>query len=149
MSKALRIASLLLGLTIACRADKSPSAPGGGLNLSGTWNGPIVVDKADARMSWNLMQLDDAVNGPVTVLLPNGIVLLNGFLSGTLSGMTMSYTISVANGGIPSRPSCAGQLAGSMTVVVGPPPSLTGPMGVSSSNCTPPFEASTITLTRQ
>ena len=100
-------------------------------------------------MSWNLTQLNDVVTGPVTVLLSNGIVLLNGFLNGTLSGMTLTYTISVGNGGVPSRPTCAGQLAGTMTVTVASPLSLRGPMGVSSSNCTPPFDMSTITLTRQ
>jgi hypothetical protein len=36
-----------------------------------------------------------------------------------------------------------------MTITVGPTSTLSGPMGVSSSNCTPPFDTSTITLTRQ
>jgi hypothetical protein len=144
------IALVLLGLTIGCSADKTPTAPeAGGLNLTGTWNGPIVVDNAEARMSWNLTQLNQVVTGPVTVLLSNGIVLLNGFLTGTLAGMQLSYTISVGNGNVPSRPTCAGQLAGTMTVTVASTSSLSGPMAVSSSNCTPPFDTSTITLTRQ
>jgi hypothetical protein len=100
-------------------------------------------------MSWALTQVNDVVSGPATVLLSNGTVLLNGFLTGTLSGMTLSYTISVGNGGVPSRPTCAGQLTGTMTVTVGATSTLSGPMGVSSSNCTPPFDASTIILTRQ
>ena len=150
MRKTANLALVLLGLTIGCSADKTPTTPdAGGLNLTGTWNGPIVVDTTEARMSWNLTQLNGMVNGPVTILLPNGIVLLNGFLSGTLSGMTLPYTISVGNGGVPARPTCAGQLTGTMTVIVASPPSLSGPMGVSSSNCTPPFSTSTITLTRQ
>jgi len=140
----------LLGFAVACGSEKTPNAPeAGGLNLTGTWNGPIVVENAEARMSWNLTQLNNVVSGPVTVLRPNGIVLMNAFLNGTLSGMTLPYTISVGNGGVPSRPNCAGQLTGTMTVTVGSPSSLSGPMGVSSSNCTPPFDASTITLTRQ
>ena len=144
------IALVLLGLTIGCSADKTLTAPeAGGLNLTGTWNGPIVVDNTEARMSWSLTQLNEVVTGPVTVLLSNGIVLLNGFLNGTLSGMQLSYTISVGNGNVPSRPTCAGQLAGTMTVTVASPASLSGPMGVSSSNCTPPFDTSTIILTRQ
>ena len=150
MRKTARLALVLLGLTVACSADKTPTAPeAGGLNLTGIWNGPIAVDTTEARMSWNLTQLNAVVSGPVTVLLPNGIVLMNGFLNGTLSGMTLSYTISVGNGGVPTRPTCAGQLMGTMTVSVALPSSLSGPMGVSSSNCTPPFDTSTITLTRQ
>jgi hypothetical protein len=139
-----------LVLASACSADKTPNAPeASGLNLTATWSGPIVVGDVEARMSWNLAQLNNVVTGPATVLLSNGIVLMNGFLTGTVSGMTLSYTISVGNGGVPTRPTCAGQLAGTMTVTVGPPSTLSGPMGVSSSNCTPPFDASTITLTRQ
>ena len=79
----------------------------------------------------------------------NGIVLLNGFLTGTLSGTTLAYSISVGNGGVPTRPTCAGQLTGTMSVNAGVTSTLSGPMGVSSSNCTPPFDTSTITLTRQ
>jgi hypothetical protein len=150
MRKTARITLVLLGLTTGCSADKTPTAPeAGGLNLTGNWNGPIAVDTTEARMSWNLTQLNAVVSGPVTVLLPNGIVLMNGFLNGTLSGMALTYTISVGNGGVPTRPTCAGQLTGTMTVTVAPTSSLSGPMGVSSSNCTPPFGTSTITLTRQ
>jgi len=150
MRKTATVAVVLLGLVMGCSADKSPTAPqAGGLNLTGTWNGPIVVDTSEARMSWNLTQVNDVVSGPVLVLLPNGIVLLNGFLNGTLAGMSLTYTISVGNGGVPTRPTCVGQLTGTMTVTVAPTASLSGPMGVSSSNCTPPFGTSTITLTRQ
>jgi hypothetical protein len=150
MRKATLIAVMLLGFTSACASDNTPAAPqAGGLNLTATWTGPIIVEKNEARMSWALTQVNDVVSGPATILLSNGTVLLNGFLTGTLSGMTLSYTISVGNGGVPSRPTCAGQLTGTMAVTVGATSTLSGPMGVSSSNCTPPFDASVITLTRQ
>ena len=150
MRKAALAGLILLGCAGGCSASKTPNAPSaGGLNLTATWVGPIVVEATEARMSWNLTQVNEVVTGPVTVTLPSGTVLLNGFLSGTLSGMTLPYTISVGNGGVPTRPTCAGQLAGTMTVTVGVTSTLAGPMAVSSSNCTPPFEASTITLTRQ
>ena len=110
MRKATLFILLLMGFATACGADKTPNAPdAGGLNLTGAWVGPIVVDNTEARMSWNLTQINQVVNGPVTVLLSNGIVLMNGFLTSTLSGMTLTYTISVGNGGVPSRPACAGQ----------------------------------------
>ena len=140
---------LLLGFASACSSEKTPNAPdAAGLNLTGTWAGPIVVDGVEARMSWNLTQVNQVVTGPVTITLPSGTVLLNGFLTSTLSGMSLPYAISVGNGGVPTRPTCAGQLAGTMTVTVGITSTLAGPMGVSSSNCTPPFDTSTITLTR-
>jgi hypothetical protein len=150
MRSATLIAVMLLGFTSACTSDKTPAAPlPSGLNLTATWTGPLVVQKTDARMSWALTQVNDVVSGPATILLSNGTVLLNGFLTGTLSGVTLSYTISVGAGGVPARPACAGQLTGTMMVTVGATSTLSGPMGVSSSNCTPPFDASVITLTRQ
>jgi len=149
MRKATPIALILLGFAGACASNKIPGAPEAGLNLTATWAGPITIDGTDARMTWTLTQVNQAVTGPVTVLLPTGTVLMNGFLAGTLSGMTLPYTISVGNGGVPTRPTCAGQLTGTMTVTVGTTSTLSGPMGVSSSNCTPPFAASTIVLTRQ
>jgi hypothetical protein len=141
---------VLLTCGSACSTEKSPGTPdAGGLNLSGTWKGPIEVEAEEARMSWELTQVNGTVTGPVTVVLPNGIVLLNGSLTGSVAGMTLPYTITVSNGGVPSRPTCIGQLSGTMNVTVANPPSLSGPMGVSSSNCTPPFDATAITLTRQ
>ena len=150
MRKGTLAALALLAMVTACSADKTPNAPeASGLNLTATWAGPLMVGDTEARMSWNLTQVNSVVSGPATVLLSNGIVLLNGFLTGTLSSTTLAYTISVGNGGVPSRPTCAGQLTGTMTVTPGITSTLTGPMGVSSSNCTPPFDTSTITLTRQ
>ena len=150
MRKGTLAALVLLAMVPACSADKTANAPeANGLNLTATWAGPLVVADTEARMTWNLTQVNNAVAGPATVLLSNGIVLLNGFLTGTLSGTTLAYTISVGNGGVPTRPTCAGQLTGTMTVAAGVTSTLAGPMGVSSSNCTPPFDTSTITLTRQ
>lgn len=150
MWKGTLAALVLSAMATACSADKTPNAPeASGLNLTATWAGPLVVADTEARMTWNLTQVNSAVTGPATVLLSNGIVLLNGFLSGTLSGTTLAYTMSVGNGGVPTRPTCAGQLTGTMTVTAGVTSTLIGPMGVSSSNCTPPFDTSTITLTRQ
>src|SRR6202011_4317050 len=114
------LAVIPLGVPRACPAENTPAAPqAGGLNLTATWTGPIIVEKNEARMSWALTQVNDVVSGPATILLSNGTVLLNGFLTGTLSGMTLSYTISVGDGGVPSRPACAGQLTGTMAVTVG------------------------------
>lgn len=141
---------ILLGLTDACSSVRTSTAPEpDGLNLTATWTGPITIDGNEARMTWNLTQVNLAVTGPVTVLLPTGTVLMNGFLTGSLSGRALPYTISVGNGGVPSRPTCAGQLTGTMTVTIGVTSTLSGPMGASSSNCTPPVASSTVTLNRQ
>ena len=104
MRKNALAALILLGLASACSADKTPNAPeAGGLNLTATWSGPIVVADTQARMSWNLTQINSVVTGPATVLLSNGIVLLNGFLTGTLTGPTSVTDLIRAIAGQPGQ----------------------------------------------
>jgi len=148
-----RLLAFVLACSVAwasgCSSSKSTTAPSPDIDLNGTWRGQFAVPGATAPMTWTLMQTGTAVSGPVLVTLPNGIVLLNGFLTGTLSGTTLPYTISVGPGGIPSQPSCAGQLTGTMAVTVGVTSTLAGNYAVGSSTCTPPFAATgNISLTR-
>ena len=100
-------------------------------------------------MTWVLTEDATRVNGEALVLLPSGTVLLNGVLSGTLAGTTLTYTITVAPGGIPTLPSCAGQFGGAATVVGTPASTLNGNFSVISSVCAPPVTGGTFTLTRQ
>lgn len=140
-------ALLLVAAGCSNSGSTSPTTPGPtGLNLTGTWATTIAFEDISARMTWTLTQAAAGVTGPVTVALPTGTVLLNGFLTGTLAGTSLDYTITVAPGGIPRQPSCGGQLKGTMTASA---TTLVGPMGVTSSNCTVPIAAQTITLTRQ
>jgi len=97
-------------------------------------------------MTWALTQSSSGVSGPVTIALPTGIVLLNGFLTGTLTNSSLAYTISVAPGGLPLQPACSGQLQGTMTVTQ---TTLTGPMNLTSSTCASPITSQTLTMTKQ
>ena len=125
----------------------TPSAPTQ-TGVSGRWATDIAVQAITGRMTWMLTQSSSAVTGPVLVSLPTGTVLLNGSLNGTLAGTSMPYTISVAPGGIPSQPTCTGQLGGTMTVATGAT-TMVGPMAVISSNCSIQLAGNTITLTKQ
>jgi hypothetical protein len=100
-------------------------------------------------MTWTLSQNGSAVFGPVLVLLPSGIVLMNGTFAGSLAGNVVSYTITVPAGGIPSNPSCTGQLAGSATLMSAAVPSLAGSYALTTSSCPTPFSSGMFTLTRQ
>ena len=138
--------AVLLGASCTSGLSPSPPATAGSLNLSGTWKGDFAVQGIAAQMSWTLTQTASAVTGPVLVKLPNGIVLLNGVLTGTLTGSSLAYTISVGPQGIPSQPACTGQLAGTMAATTA---TLTGDYTVPSATCTPPFGATgNISLTR-
>lgn len=100
-------------------------------------------------MTWTLTQDTTQVSGPALVLLPSGTVLLNGLLSGTLNGTTLDYTLTVAPGGIPALPSCAGQFGGTVTVAGVPASALDGRFSLISSACAPPVTGGTFTLTRE
>jgi hypothetical protein len=144
------IVAVLLGLAASgCTSSSTPNTPTQGINLTGTWTGNLTVQGAPVRMTWTLTQADATnVTGPVTVGLTSGTVLMNGFLTGTLSGSSLTYTISVGPGGIPTQPTCVGQVGGTMAATIGVTSTLAGTSAVTGSNCTPPFPGGTITLTR-
>jgi hypothetical protein len=141
---------VILAAGSACTQKSSPSTPTPGpLDLTGRWNASLIFQGVNSGMLWTLNQNNSAVSGPVLLSLPSGTVLLNGFLQGTLNGTSLPYTITVSPGGVPSQPSCAGQLAGTMTVGNTTPPTMAGTLGVGSSSCTIQFPGSNITLTKQ
>jgi hypothetical protein len=148
-------ALLLLGLllTSACSSSssRSPSVPSpSSIDVTGTWAGNVDVRGTPAQMTWTLtQQADSSVAGPVLVILPNGIVLMNGFLTGKLTGSALAYTISVGPGGIPTQPACVGQLGGTMTATVAAASTLSGSFVVTSSTCTTPFSSGSLTLTKR
>jgi len=142
--------SLLLSLT-ACHdnAPGSPSTPAV-TSFAGTWTGDLALQTTATRMTWTLSQSGTTVTGPVIVTLPSGIVLMNGALTGTVASSTLTYTIAVAAGGIPSQPACSGQLGGTVSQSSGTSPvTLSGSYAVASSTCATPFSSGSFTLARQ
>ena len=114
-----RLRSIVWGVVLAAMAapacssvQSSATPPSQTIDLTGTWRGNFPVQAVTSEMVWTLTQSGTSVSGPVLVRLPNGVVLLNGFLTGALSGSSLTYTISVGQQGIPSQPACAGQLGG-------------------------------------
>jgi hypothetical protein len=143
-------AALLMGfLGVGC-SGKMPTAPTPPpIDLTGTWIGQVTVLGMTARMTWTLAQNGISVTGPATIGLSSGTVLLNGFLTGTLAGSTLTYVISIGPGGIPAQPACTGQIGGTMNATMGVPSTLAGTTAVTSSSCSPPLPGGNITLTRQ
>jgi hypothetical protein len=147
MRCAMVLVLLVLVTTIGCGSTESPSAPSA-VSVSGNWAGDLSVQETTARMTWTLTQSGSTVTGPVLIVLPSGVVLLNGTLSGTVSGSTLTYTIDVRAGGIPSEPGCTGQLGGTATLGA-IPTTLTGSYAISSSPCRTPVSNGSVTLTKQ
>jgi len=131
--------------------DSSPNNPAAATQatLTGRWTGDLIVQGVTGRMTWTLSQTGTSVSGPITIGLPNGVVLLNGTLSGTLTGTSLDYTIAVAASGVPDQPACTGQLGGTMTVTTGTVSTMTGPIAVRSTNCSIQFPTNNFTLTKQ
>jgi hypothetical protein len=149
MRRTLVIAALAVAAAAGCSDKSMPAVPTPSLNVTGTWAGPVTILDTATRMTWTLTQANSSVTGPVLLSLPAGTVLMNGFLTGALNGTSLTYTISVGPGGIPTQPTCAGQIAGTMTVITAAPSTMSGPTTVTGSTCTPPLPSGTLTLTKQ
>jgi len=118
------------------------------IDLTGVWSGSVVVLDTTAKMTWSLTETNGSVTGLVILGLPSGTVLLNGTLTGVMSGTTLTYTVAVGPGGVPAQPTCVGQLGGTMTATIGAPSTLAGSSAVTSSSCTQPFPGGNLTLSR-
>jgi hypothetical protein len=141
---ALMIVALLFAPACDDDTPTDPSEPA--LNLTGTWRGAITVNNTPAQMTWTLTQTNASVTGPALVALSSGTVLMNGALTGTLSGMTLTYTIAVPAGGIPLQPSCSGQIGGTSTVANAS--TMSGTYAVTSSTCSTGLTSGSFTLTK-
>jgi hypothetical protein len=142
--------AVFLGVALsACGSSPTMPTPPPPLDLTGTWSGDLAAAGVSARMTWTLTQTASGVTGPVLIAVDTGIVLLNGVLTGTLAGSTLTYTIAVGAGGIPAQPQCVGQFQGTMTATTGAASTLAGNYALVSSSCTTPFNGGSLTLTKQ
>jgi hypothetical protein len=156
MRSSVFVVVLAAALAVAgCSSERSTPSPSPttpsptGTNLTGTWSGDLAVQGTPAQMTWTLTQAGNAVSGNARVGLATGTVLLNGSLSGTLSGQTLTYTISVSPGGIPTQPACSGQLGGNATASANPPLTLAGNYSLVSSTCASPLSSGSFELTKR
>ena len=146
------VAALLFAAALASACtEKTPTTPSttDPPNVTGTWSGNLAVEGATARMVWTLAQTNTHVTGSAFLALPTGTVLLNGVFAGELSGSTLTYTIAIGPGAIPTQPTCVGELGGTMNVSSGATPTLAGNFVIRNSSCTPPFSSGSLTLTKQ
>jgi hypothetical protein len=142
------VALALSVLAAACvTSPNSPVPPPA--TLTGTWAGDFPVQGQPARMTWTLTQTSSSVNGPALIVLPNGVVLANGILTGTFADPALTFVITIGPGAIPAQPTCSGQLAGAATASFAAVSTLTGNYAVTSSTCTILFSNGTFTLTKQ
>jgi hypothetical protein len=133
----------------ACDDNATPSTPTQQITVTGRWTGDLTVQGVTGQTVWTLTQSGTSVTGPVTIGLPNGVIFVNGSLTGTLAGSMLTYTIAVGPSGVPTQPTCTGQFSGTMTVSIGTVSTMSGRIALMSSSCAIQFPATSVTLTRQ
>jgi len=133
----------------ACDDNNTPSTPTQQISVNGRWTGDLSVQGVTGQTIWTLTQSGTSVTGPVTIGLPNGVIFVNGALTGTVAGSTLTYTIAVGPSGVPTQPACTGQFAGTMTVSIAAVSTMSGRIALVSSSCAIQFPASNVALTKQ
>ena len=106
------------------------------LNLTGIWAGELASIPGTPRMIWTLSESGTSVTGAVQVILPNGVVVLNGTVAGTIVDTMLTYAITVPPNGIFLAPACSGQLTGSAEAT---PTTLTGTASPGTISCVLPI----------
>jgi hypothetical protein len=132
----------------ACTTTSTTAPESSTVDLTGTWTGTLTVQGIPVLVKWTLSQTGANISGSALALLADGTVLTNGSLTGTMSGSTLTYTITVGPGGIPAQPSCTGQLQGSLAVQLGLTPIMNGSLSLVSATCTPPVSSGSLALSK-
>ena len=138
----------VLGLW-GCNDTTTPSTPTQQGAVTGRWTGDLTIQGVTGQMVWTLTQSGTSVTGPATIGLPNGVIFVNGILTGTNTGTSLTYTIAVAPSGVPTQPSCTGRFDGTMSVNTGAVSTMVGSMALTSTSRNIQFPAATVTLTKQ
>ena len=97
------------------------------------------------RVTWTLTQSGANVSGPV-IVADSGFPVVNGSLTGTVSGSTLTYSINIPAGGIAISPTCTGHIDGTMNI-----PTAREMAGkfTGTSTCEAPISGGDLALTKQ
>lgn len=130
---------LLSTALFACAKSDSPTGP---IMLSGTYYGPAVDPSGAGFATWNLSQSGSAVSGSFIGRSPSSATGLTGQISGTLTGSTLTYSISATG----TDPICSFFISGRATNVTS---SRIVASYSGTSTCGYPFSGGTFRLDKQ
>jgi hypothetical protein len=78
------------------------------VTIAGSWVSPALDNNGD-KFTWTLTQSGSAVTGTVGFIPPvNGFVVSVGSVTGTLSGSTFTWTMTLTLSADPAHPECVG-----------------------------------------
>ena len=150
------IVMVLLAATLAAGCgNSSPTAPTANLSLSGSWagiprdssismgGGGSMGEAAMGTMTWSLLQVGDVVTGPVTFSGMQG--RLPATFTGKMTGDTLSFSLNMPDDTMFSG--CEAKATGTARLNAAGS-SMTGTYA-GANDCTGPFTAGTLTVTRR
>ena len=115
-------------------------------NVAGTWSGSASDSSGPGTMTWQLTQSGSSFSGSLTMTDTTTSVTGRGTVSGTLSGSSLQFSLSVPAGGFDNPyASCSATVSGSGTASAS---SITGSYS-GSSTCTGTISAGQLTLNKQ
>jgi hypothetical protein len=99
---------------MACATPTQPAPTGSSVvNLTGNWGGSVSDSSGPGQMSWQLTQTDTSFSGTMTMTDASTGVTGQGSVSGTVSGGSFHFSISVRAGGFSSPyASCTADASG-------------------------------------
>lgn len=80
----------------ACGNSNQPSDP---INLSGSWTGTATDSSGPGTIAWQLTQSGSSFSGTLTITDTSSGAHGRGSVSGTLSGTTVEFAVTIPAGG--------------------------------------------------
>ena len=114
-------------------------------DVAGSWSGPAIDSTGGGAMVWQLTQNGASFSGTITITDTSTGLTARGSVSGTISGSSIQFSISIPAGGIETQPSCTASGSGSGSVAGS---TITGVYSGSNS-CTGSIGSGQITLNKQ
>jgi hypothetical protein len=145
--KGLAVIILAIAVSSCGGGSSSPSAPSTTpANVNGAWTGSASDSSGPGTMTWQITQSGTSFSGNLTMSDSATNVTGRGSVSGTVSGSTIQFSISVPAGGFDSPyASCSSSVSGSGTVAS---TSITGTYS-GSNTCTGTIGSGQLTLNKQ
>lgn len=123
----------------------SPTSPSAPASVTGTWSGSASDSSGPGQMTWQITQSGSSFSGTMTMTDTSSQATGRGTVTGSVSGGTIQFAISVLAGGFDNPYSaCTADVSGSGTVAA---TSMTGTYAGSSS-CSGAISSGQLTLTK-
>lgn len=142
--------TVIAGLVVASLGCGSPAAPSSGpgnptMNLTGTWTGTATDSTGPGQMAWQITQTGTSFSGTLTLLDSATGSGGHGSVTGSLSGASIHFSISIPAGGFDEPfASCTADVSGDGQVSAS---SITGTYAGSNS-CTGSVGSGGLTLAK-